>query len=68
MIPKPAPQVIEATPTIAVSAVASQPNKWNPENVVNLEWWQTPNKFKRRTVDDSEIDIINSGGADQVYR
>ena len=43
------------------SATDSQPK------VINLEWWQTPEKFKRRKVDDSEIDIINSGGADRLY-
>merc|ERR1712050_785216 len=58
IIPKHAP---EAAPIIAVQATGSQPK------VINLEWWQTPEKFKRRKVDDSEIDIINSGGADRLY-
>ena len=60
MIPKPEPVIVEATPTIAsVAAPSSQPHQWIPNQSVNLEWWQTPQKFKRRHVDDLEIDIIN---------
>ena len=70
MLPKPDPVIGEASsPTIASVAVpSSQPHQWIPNQSINLEWWQTPQKFKRRNVDDLEIDIINSGGADQVYR
>ena len=70
MLPKPDPVIVEASsPTTAsVAAPSSQPHQWIPNQSINLEWWQTPQKFKRRNVDDLEIDIINSGGADQVYR
>ena len=60
MLPKPEPVIVEATPTIAsVAAPSSQRHQWNPNESINLEWWQTPQKFKRRNVDDLEIDIIN---------
>ena len=60
MLPKPEPIIVEATPTIAsVAAPSSQPHQWIPNQSINLEWWQTPQKFKRRNVDDLEIDIIN---------
>lgn len=68
LVPKPAPNVIEATPKVAMASTPSAPAKWNPDQVVNLEWWQTPDKFKRRSVDELEIDLINSGGADRVYQ
>lgn len=51
-----------------MASTPSAPAKWNPDQVVNLEWWQTPDKFKRRSVDELEIDLINSGGADRVYQ
>ena len=25
----------------------------------SLEWWQTPERFKRRLIDEKEIEIIN---------
>ena len=59
LIPKPAPIVIEATPKVAMASTPSSPAKWNPDQVINLEWWQTPDKFKRRSVDELEIDLIN---------
>ena len=59
LVPKPAPNVIEATPKVAMASTPSAPAKWNPDQVVNLEWWQTPDKFKRRSVDELEIDLIN---------
>merc|ERR1719510_434109 len=59
LIAKPAVPESTFTPVVAAMPVIStEPGKWNPDQVVNLEWWQTPTKFKRRNVDDSEIDII----------
>ena len=39
-----------------------------PAQIQNLDWWQTPLKFKRRDVDNLEVDVINSGGADKLYQ
>eukprot|EP00096_Caligus_rogercresseyi_P010556 TRINITY_DN389_c1_g1_i3.p1 TRINITY_DN389_c1_g1~~TRINITY_DN389_c1_g1_i3.p1 ORF type:complete len:307 (-),score=60.32 TRINITY_DN389_c1_g1_i3:238-1158(-) len=36
--------------------------------VYSLEWWQTPNKFKRRQIDELECDAINSGGGDKLWQ
>ena len=48
-------------PAAAAAPAANSTGKWQPEQVVNLEWWQTPVKYKRRDVDDLEIDLINVG-------
>ncbi len=58
------PPPTKATETTFVPAAAAPPppssgQNWTPDKVVNLEWWQTPDRFKRRLVDESEIDIIN---------
>ena len=37
-------------------------------NVQTHEWWDTPSKFKRRQLDQTEIDFINSGGSDILFR
>lgn len=60
LIPKPALPESTVSPVVsAIPATSSQSNSWQPEQVVNLEWWQTPTKFKRRLVDDLEADLIN---------
>ena len=33
-----------------------------------LEWWQRPEKFARKPLDDQEIEVINGGGADVVFQ
>ena len=33
-----------------------------------LEWWQRPQKFSRKPLDDQEIEVINGGGADVVFQ
>ena len=33
-----------------------------------LEWWQRPQKFARKPLDDQEIEVINGGGADVVFQ
>ncbi len=49
-----------SAPVAAISAApVSSGKNWNPDNIINLEWWQTPDKFKRRAVDDLECDLIN---------
>jgi hypothetical protein len=37
-------------------------------SVSSLEWWQIPDRFKRSTLQDSEISQINSGGADIMFK
>ena len=32
-----------------------------------IEWWQRPKRFDRQELDVSEIDQINSGGADKTF-
>ena len=62
LIPKSAPVLPESTvaPAIPASANSSSPStSWKSDQVVNLEWWQTPDKFKRRNVDELECDLIN---------
>ncbi|XP_040572176.1 uncharacterized protein [Lepeophtheirus salmonis] len=50
--------------------VDSLSNKTNPmaTKVYSLEWWQTPSKFKRRTIDELECDAINNGGGDRLWQ
>ena len=55
--------VVKASPT----PTASQPSANIKIAVQNHEWWDTPLKFKRRQVDELEIDIINSGGSEKLY-
>ena len=59
LIAKPAVPESTFTPAAPLPIVSTEPGKWNPDQVINLEWWQTPIKFKRRNVDDMEMDIIN---------
>ena len=50
--------MVAASPA-ASSSTSKEAGKWQPDQIVNLEWWQTPEKFKRRYVDDLEVDLIN---------
>ena len=43
------------------------PDGFNAGDVV-LEWWQKPQKFARKPLDDQEIEVINGGGADVVFQ
>ena len=54
-------------PVVATPQVPAAPSK-KPNQIQNLDWWQTPLKFKRRDVDTLEADVINSGGADKLYQ
>jgi hypothetical protein len=46
-------------PTVATPmAPAASSKKWQSDQI-NLEWWQTPLKYKRRDVDILEVDSIN---------
>ena len=60
LLPKSTPALPESTvaPTLS-SAAPTSSSPANAVNVINLEWWQTPEKFKRRTVDQLECDLIN---------
>ena len=33
-----------------------------------FEWWQKPQQFARKPLDDQEIEVINGGGADVVFQ
>lgn len=60
------PETTLAPAAAPAPAKSSQAKEFQPTSV-NLEWWQTPLKFKRRDVGDLEMDAINSGGADKLY-
>ena len=40
--------------------------KKQPE--VALEWWEKPIKYNKRGLDDREMEVINSGGADEIFQ
>ena len=40
--------------------------KKQPE--VALEWWEKPMKYNKRGLDDREMEVINSGGADEIFQ
>ena len=61
--PVAAQTVVQATP----SPASSQQTSKLKANVESHEWWDTPFKFKRRQLDQSEIDFINSGGSDKLF-
>ena len=47
----------------APSAAASgQSASANSAQSVSLEWWQTPNKYRKRAIDELEIEAINVSG------
>ena len=48
-------------PGVATPQALAAPSKKGqaPAQIQNLDWWQTPLKFKRRDVDTLEIDSIN---------
>ena len=54
-------------PVVATPQTPAAPSK-KADQIQNLDWWQTPLKFKRRDVDNLEVDVINSGGADKLYQ
>ena len=43
----------------AANAAGQKANPWKPVSAAPLEWWQTPEKYKKRPIDDLECDIIN---------
>jgi len=45
---------------IIVNTVLAQP--------AVFEWWERPEKYSRPSLDDQEIELINSGGADSTYQ
>ena len=58
---------VPVNPVAPVVATPQTPSK-KADQIQNLDWWQTPLKFKRRDVDNLEVDVINSGGADKLYQ
>ena len=57
-------------PVVSTPQAPAAPSKKGQAaaQIQNLDWWQTPLKFKRRNVDNLEVDVINSGGADKLYQ
>ena len=49
-------QTLTAKEKVFASTEDKQPWRATP---ILYEWWDTPNKFKRRKLDDMECDIIN---------
>ena len=50
-----------ASPThMAASAASPAGSKvdWSPKST-SVDWWQTPNKYRRRELDEIEIEAIN---------
>ena len=52
------PETVLAPAVATPMAPAASSKKWQSEQI-NLEWWQTPLKYKRRDVDTLEVDSIN---------
>ena len=46
-------------PVVATPPATSAASKFQSDHIQNLEWWQTPLKFKRRDIDALEADLIN---------
>ena len=52
---------VSAAPShMAASAASPAGSKvdWSPKST-SVDWWQTPNKYRRRELDDKEIEAIN---------
>ena len=62
-IPVASKTIAPAEPTVT----ANEPTGNIKSSVQLHEWWETPFKFKRRQIDQLEIDVINSGGSDKLY-
>lgn len=54
----PPPLVSEAAAPLEAAAKKGAADQWAPVSV-SLEWWQTPDKYRRRAIDESECEIIN---------
>ena len=52
------PETVLAPAVATPMAPAASSKKWQSDQI-NLEWWQTPLKYKRRDVDILEVDSIN---------
>ena len=52
------PETVLAPAVATPMAPAASSKKWQSDQI-NLEWWQTPLKYKRRDVDTLEVDSIN---------
>ena len=50
--------VIPAASHGATVAAATAKADWSPKST-SVDWWQTPNKYRRRELDDIEIEAIN---------
>jgi len=62
-----APVTAQAAAPMAAAAAASAAGVWKATQMPVREWYDTPTRFKRRAVDDLEIDLINGGGCDKLY-
>ena len=52
------PETVLAPAVATPMAPAASSKKWQSDQI-NLEWWQTPLKYKRRDVDTLEVASIN---------
>ena len=69
-IEAPSSSTTSAAPIIVqqVAAPATNQSTVKSKSIVQShEWWETPFKFKKRQIDQLEMDIINSGGSDKLY-
>ena len=48
-------------------AIMKESVKTNEAASNSIEWWQRPKRFERKELDASEIEQINSGGADNLF-
>lgn len=66
---EPAPQVahVISKPPKSAQASSSTPD-WTPIQVGPLEFWQLPSKFRKRDLDELEIEAINMGGRDKPFQ
>ncbi|XP_059080846.1 uncharacterized protein LOC131878751 [Tigriopus californicus] len=66
---QPAPQVahVVSKPPKSAQGSSSTPD-WTPVQVGPLEFWQLPSKFRKRDLDELEIEAINMGGRDKPYQ
>ena len=48
-------------------AIMKESVKTNEAASKSIEWWQRPKRFERKELDASEIEQINSGGADNLF-
>lgn len=63
--PSPSAAAPVTTHVAAASAASPAGSKadWSPKST-SVDWWETPNRYRRRELDDIEIEAINVRGKD----